>query len=473
MTLSLRAKLALALIGTAVATIVVAGASVRWLESGSFDAFVAERAFTGFGIEAVAYYEEYGSWEAAREAESFFAFTERLRFESGGPPGRNAGTPPPGRPGDRRAGAGPGGRPGPGGPGARSARDSGPSGPRGPGGTPPLRPPQGGGPVAVNMDPVWVIANVAGVVEIQMGGYEVGDALPSRNLRLAMPLVSEGETVGLAVPVERPALTAIEERYFASMERAWLLALLFAAVVSVPAAILLAHRLARPLRDLDSAMAAMHSGQLRQKVGVRSRDEIGRLADRFNSMSERLARSYEELESSRSELDRRAKELDELSRSDALTGIFNRRAFDDWATFLVNQARRYGHPVSFAMLDLDHFKTINDTYSHATGDRVLVRTAELLVEALRDTDLVARYGGEEFVVAFPETEADSALALGERIRRAFLDEPWQVLAEGLEVTVSIGVVQIEGDEGVAEVLERADARLYAAKKAGRNRVLAS
>ena len=341
-----------------------------------------------------------------------------------------------------------------------------------PGDARPQGPPPGEPPPA-GLDPVWVITDADGVVEIPMAGYEVGERVPRTNLSNAVALVSDGEEIGLGVPVRRPVLTAIEEEIFSATEQGWLLALIVTALIALPMALLLANVLARPLRDLDRAMSAMQSGQIRQQVGVTSDDEIGRLAARFNAMSAQLATTYDELEESRHALGARAIELAELSRRDALTGLYNRRAFDELAGSMVDRAHRYEHPVAFAMIDLDHFKAINDDFSHSTGDRVLVRSAELLAASLRETDLVARYGGEEFVVAFPETDREGSLIVAERLRRSFEQDPWEALQPGLSVTVSIGLVEIEEGETVLAALDRADEELYGAKKAGRNRVQAS
>ncbi len=434
MNFSLRGKLTLALIGTACFTIAVAGLSSRVFESNRFDEVVTERAFPGFAADAIAYYEAYGSWEAAREAESYFQFASRL--------------------GQRRGPRVMGPRPG---------------GPR-PGGGPPDGPRPGEPPPPAELDPVWVITDLDGIVEVPMAGYEVGERVPRSSLASAIPLVSDGEEVGLGAPVRRPVLTAIEEDIIQATEQAWILALLVTALIALPGALILSHVLARPLRDLDRAMSAMQSGQLRQTVGVTSDDEIGRLAARFNAMSAQLATTYDELEASRHELGARAVELAELSRRDALTGLYNRRAFDELAGTMVDRARRYEHPVAFAMVDLDHFKTINDDFSHSTGDRVLVRASELLLAALRESDLVARYGGEEFVVAFPETDREGSRIVAERLRKSFEDDPWEALEPGLSVTVSIGIVEIRESETVLAALDRADEQLYAAKEAGRNRV---
>ena len=164
----------------------------------------------------------------------------------------------------------------------------------------------------------------------------------------------------------------------------------------------------------------------------------------------------------------------ELSTADPLTGIFNRRFFDDYFENELLRAARYNVPVAVAMIDVDHFKRFNDLYGHATGDRALKTVARALLRAVRRSDLVARYGGEEFVVVFRETEAEEALGRVEEIRRAVEAEPLLVVrATGVaRITVSAGVASWPADGLTAEdLLAAADLRLFQAKDSGRNRVV--
>jgi diguanylate cyclase (GGDEF)-like protein len=159
-----------------------------------------------------------------------------------------------------------------------------------------------------------------------------------------------------------------------------------------------------------------------------------------------------------------AEQLREQADRDPLTGLHNRR-------YLVREHDPAG-PVSLAVLDLDHFKSINDRYGHHVGDRVLERVAELLVAHVRAGDLVARTGGEEFVILMPRTGDAAALACCERLRRALRAEPWGEITQGLELTASIGVVSAP-QGGDLDVLARdADFRLYTAKRTGRDRTIA-
>lgn len=164
-------------------------------------------------------------------------------------------------------------------------------------------------------------------------------------------------------------------------------------------------------------------------------------------------------------------ELRRLATTDVLTGLSNRRHFLERAAQELGRVRRYDTPSAFIMLDIDHFKRINDTWGHATGDDVLRRMALVLGAAVRETDLVGRLGGEEFGVLLPETGLEPALALAERLREAVTEEEVPVEGERLRFSASFGVTLLHADDETVDMpMARADAALYAAKFAGRNRV---
>jgi diguanylate cyclase (GGDEF)-like protein len=183
-----------------------------------------------------------------------------------------------------------------------------------------------------------------------------------------------------------------------------------------------------------------------------------------------LERAHTELEQRMKELERLRDRLREQADSDWLTGLRNRR-------FLAREfrmlARAQGHsgPLTVALLDLDHFKSINDRYGHETGDRVLKAVAKHLKRSVRNGDTVVRSGGEEFLLVLPGLPADAATARCDRLRRDIESWPWDTLVHGLGVTLSAGVASTEEPLDAAALLSTADARLYAAKAAGRNRVV--
>ena len=160
--------------------------------------------------------------------------------------------------------------------------------------------------------------------------------------------------------------------------------------------------------------------------------------------------------------------LSVLVRTDALTDLNNRRAFDEFLETEQQRAVRYNHPVGLLLLDVDHFKDFNDTYGHPAGDRVLQQLGALLQQTARETDLVARYGGEEFAVVLPETDIPDAYLIAERMRYVVATAEWS----HRPITVSVGVAATRPGENAGEnLLGMADQALYKAKVTGRNRVV--
>ena len=172
---------------------------------------------------------------------------------------------------------------------------------------------------------------------------------------------------------------------------------------------------------------------------------------------------------------RRAQRLLELASRDRLTGLYNRGHFDVLFAQEIELAERNHHALTVALLDLDHFKRINDTLGHATGDRVLIGIAARLAKGMRETDIIARYGGEEFAVLFRETDRNAAAARIELLRAQVAAEPLRVAdTKTITVTCSAGIAEFRTDGMKPVVLiERADSRMFAAKRAGRDRAYSS
>jgi diguanylate cyclase (GGDEF)-like protein len=159
-----------------------------------------------------------------------------------------------------------------------------------------------------------------------------------------------------------------------------------------------------------------------------------------------------------------------LATVDSLTGMLNRRAFFEQADSARLLSLRLRKPISLLMMDIDHFKQLNDGYGHGCGDEALRLFADTVLGVLREHDVMGRLGGEEFALALPGTALEGALEAAERLRIAITEAPVIECAPGYRMTVSIGVVMIDGFEELTAALARADHALYAAKTSGRNRV---
>jgi len=157
--------------------------------------------------------------------------------------------------------------------------------------------------------------------------------------------------------------------------------------------------------------------------------------------------------------------------TDPLTAVFNRRHVVEQAQLEIKKALRNGAALSFVLLDLDHFKSVNDTYGHDTGDRVLIATANILKEICRETDIVSRFGGEEFLLVLPDTNLSGAVTMAEKIRQAMERKIHHCADREFQVTASFGVSQWTADEAdIRDVLLRTDDALYEVKSNGRNRI---
>ena len=227
----------------------------------------------------------------------------------------------------------------------------------------------------------------------------------------------------------------------------------------------------------DDAYTALSASAELERIAFRQLSELQRDFERALHEQAAARREADVLVEKNRELEHRTRQLEELqdqlrdqAERDWLTGLYNRRYLAAALDRLTETTISGDEPLSLAAVDLDHFKLVNDRFGHDIGDRVLVRTADLLRAAVRPSDVVARTGGEEFVVLMPVAGDDDAIACAERLRRLVAAENWGAIAPGLTMTVSIGVASTGSEERTDALLKLADRRLYAAKAAGRDRV---
>lgn len=184
----------------------------------------------------------------------------------------------------------------------------------------------------------------------------------------------------------------------------------------------------------------------------------------------RLKRERDQLRMSAEEASRRAEQAQARAMTDALTGLLNRYGLQHTLAREHAEARRYYRSLSCVLIDLDNFKTINDTYGHAIGDLTLQQIAAILREAVRASDTVFRYGGEEFLLLLPETDLEGAVALADKIRLLAAERPFGDGGHVFNLTLSAGASNLCADESGHDMIARADLALYHAKEQGRNRV---
>jgi diguanylate cyclase (GGDEF)-like protein len=201
-------------------------------------------------------------------------------------------------------------------------------------------------------------------------------------------------------------------------------------------------------------------------------EELGKLNLSYEQLTVDLKQAKEKAENYAQELQKANEELRKMALKDGLTGLYNHRYFQDLMDHELSRARRYKKPFSLIMLDLDHFKKINDHYGHPVGDVVLKGVSEAIQNSIRDCDFAARYGGDEFAVVLPETELKGAAMAAERMRKAVEDLEIATNGIDIDVSISIGVTcyhTLADKKDKSEIISEADKALYKSKKKGRNK----
>jgi diguanylate cyclase (GGDEF)-like protein len=241
---------------------------------------------------------------------------------------------------------------------------------------------------------------------------------------------------------------------------------------------LIAASVTRPIAHISQVVERIKAGELAARAQPAEAGVMASLAAGINDMAARIAFTQEDLRqqvaTATAELRQQKESAEQAARIDTLTGVANRRAFTETAEVEVQRALRYGTPLSLILIDLDHFKSVNDRYGHHTGDAVLASFSRTLTEAVREIDIVGRWGGEEFVVLLPGIGCGEALQVAERMRAAASDSRLYVQGRQILYTASFGVAEFNPSElSFYGFLARADAALYAAKDQGRNCVQAA
>ena len=204
-------------------------------------------------------------------------------------------------------------------------------------------------------------------------------------------------------------------------------------------------------------------------LGERNFDADAAVEEQLAGLISQLSQSQRELSAANRKLTLLEQQASQRAMTDVLTGLFNRRHFDDMIVAELHRAQREHAPFGIIMCDLDKFKSVNDTYGHDIGDVVLKRFAEVIGACLRKYDIATRYGGEEFVVLVPGAQAAELIAIAERIRKAIAQETFA--PGGFRITASFGLACYTDDDTPATLFKRADGALYEAKEGGRNRVV--
>ncbi len=233
-------------------------------------------------------------------------------------------------------------------------------------------------------------------------------------------------------------------------------------IIALFTANMLSNSIINPLNYLVRVSKQISGGDFQVKIDIKSDDELGQLEKAYMKMAAALHERDEKLKKA-------MEKLEELSRTDALTGILNRRAFDELAQVEIERAKRYRNPISIAYIDLDNFKSVNDEMGHNTGDGLLISITKIVQNNIREIDHFARLGGDEFILLLSNTEAKPAHEVLVKLQKMMLGE---MERNNWPVTFSIGLATFNSPpSNVEEMIKKSDEAMYSAKQGGKNRIV--
>jgi len=303
-------------------------------------------------------------------------------------------------------------------------------------------------------------------------------------------ILLEDEVVGeltLGLSTEK-IVERLEENKFSLVTREALIIML----IAIGEFIALSFIIIKPVRLISQSLdnGVDENGKIVADIPIRSSDEFGQLAQKFNELGtdlnkanlklqnkieaadDKLKDTNDQLLKQQVELKQINEELRLISITDPLTGLYNRRHFEDLVGTEIDISIRHGDKNSLIMIDIDHFKSINDTYGHFSGDVVLKVVSETLKEQLRKTDVLCRIGGEEFVVLCKRADKDQTLIIAEKLRTAIKNKHISLGDKAINICISLGGATIDGNQSsisIDELYRYADSALYFSKENGRNR----
>ncbi|HRQ06382.1 MAG TPA: diguanylate cyclase, partial [Nitrosomonas halophila] len=285
-------------------------------------------------------------------------------------------------------------------------------------------------------------------------------------------------SIGLLYMSEKIPVAVLVERDYGDIQAAWkklrdrFLEFVGIVIVIITAvALYMGHTIVTPLKRLIDAAKGIVEGNFETRLQVRQKDEVGQLTIMFNQMTDALRRKHAEIMVANQVMQQKNQLLQKLSVTDSLTGLYNRSKLDAILTEQLARYKRNQRIFCLLMIDVDHFKHINDDLGHIMGDKILITVATVLLKSIRTIDYAARYGGDEFVVVLTETDADAAVKTAERIRSQVRKICLEFKEHPIKITLSIGIAQCQTEDATpSDLIAHVDAALYEAKKAGRDRI---
>lgn len=288
--------------------------------------------------------------------------------------------------------------------------------------------------------------------------YQPGDKVRESDIKKGTPILYKNEIVAYAIADGVAIISENNKEIVRVINQIINYNIILALFLAVIVGLTSGRQLTRSIRTLTSAAESLGrelNGQ--QVTNIKSNDEIGILTNVLNTMSLELEKSHSKIK--------------DLSITDELTGLFNRRFFNEQVKILLPNSFRDKQPISLVLGDIDFFKQVNDNYSHVIGDEVLREVANIIRSSLREGDILARFGGEEMIMALHNADNNKAFSIIERMREKIQSFNWDSIAPGLKISMSFGICCKKLPTNYKEMLCIADKRLYKAKTSGRNRTI--
>ncbi len=312
----------------------------------------------------------------------------------------------------------------------------------------------------VGSKPAFLLIDTEGTIVMGNEAHLVGQTGSADLLDKGHPVLSKGEVIATAVAVEGALLDIRDSEYLAvvagSLKTAVTLVLTLVLIVGV----LLGRCIIAPLRKLADSIKTELQGKQYQHFELETRNEVELLNQHIKHLCGDLGQARDEKSQSRKTISHQAAKLAEISIRDETTHLYNHRYFNERGQQLFAGSQRSGKPLSCVIADIDRFKQINDKFSHAVGDKVLKKMAEILRSSTRETDIVARYDGGEFVIAFSETSLELAQTLCDRLSALVQSCNWAEIHPKLSVKLRIGLCADMGLDNFEQMVAVADTKLY-------------
>lgn len=306
----------------------------------------------------------------------------------------------------------------------------------------------------------FMLVDTEGTIVIDSRTHRIGQTVSADLLDSGRPTLSNGELIATAVAVEGAVLDIRDSEYLATIKSSLKIAVILVVALVLIVGVVLGRRIVAPLRKLVDSLVTELQGRQYQDFELDTQNEVALLNQYIAHLCSDLDQARDKISRTRKTIANQAAKLAEINIRDEITQLHNHRYFIERGQQLFAGSQRSGKPLSCVIADIDRFKQINDKFSHAVGDKVLKKMAEILRSSTRETDIVARYDGGEFVIAFSETPLELAETLCDRLLALVQSCNWAEIHPELSVKLRIGLCADMGLDNFEQMVAVADTKLY-------------